>query len=903
MLDRFYAPVSFFRGLTITIVHHADFTLSDHLPVSLLLHGVVKPMATTNTYVFFKVDSRILKDPQLKSKIGEVWRKHRVAADLSIPSNFPCVEEVRALIKEAQYQESQQVSKLYQLKSQLWVLGEKALDSATDRDNFATLTEEVCRLESIQQHKFRLWSRDKFLAFGETNSRYYLSKFKARNLQNRISSLKLDDGTVLRSQTDLVREVYRFFSSMYERPVDDASTTECRSRLLDRLKSTVTNAEPFLTESPSARKFLDVLHSAPRGKAPGIDGFTYEALLELWSETGDDFTSMISTCWLHGAFPATLLEGLIKLIPKEIYLESLHNWRPIALLNAHYKLLAKVTACRLSVLLPRIILPQQQGFIRGRSVHSCVLNLLLAQDSLKRSKKQGAFVMLDLEKAYDRLSLDFLWETLRRLNFGEAFIKILQGLSHGATARVHVNAALSPESSIGRGVRQGCPLAPLLFALSTIPFILAIQDKARTGDLKLITLPGNVALDVCALGDDTAVFLKVVQPSFQVFLDLLHSFQLGSGAKINIRKSKILLIGRYTRPPDWLLSGPFHVLGKSETARYLGVTVASVLKPQDAWIRTINALSSRLLSFSGKSISFEDRYSVLRFLLQTKLSFVLSLTTLRRSHQKTLRQLLRQFLWGFSVSEEEAALGRSWSCRAHSWLSLSSFQVPDGSRDSILLSKLLSIPSVPGVFLFQAQQWRLHPAQSKYAFPLSVSTAYATLVNTYAPDWCQILNSRWQRASKFGHPSSSCAACGLQEDILHIFISYPAALRLWSTIRNNCALVSTVLSDLLTSASIPSALLQISNLRGGPKIASLMLLVHGFRACWRRRCLILFEGVTRSYTWVSVVISVIQTLLAEAAVISDKRRALLHAALRPILSYLPEIPPRFRDSYQRIFSG
>ncbi|KAL3683750.1 hypothetical protein R1sor_001772 [Riccia sorocarpa] len=310
-------------------------------------------------------------------------------------------------------------------------------------------------------------------------------------------------------------------------------------------------------------------------------------------------------------------------------------------------------------------------------------------------------------------------------------------------------------------------LAPLLFALSTIPFILAIQDKAKTGDLKQITLPGNVALDVCALADDTAVFL-------------------------NRRK-----------------------------------------------------------------LPWEDHGPVV------------------------------------------PNLG-----------SLSSFQVLDGSRDSILLSKLLSIPSVPGEFHFQTQHWRLHPAQSKHAFPLSVSTAYATLATTYAPDWFQVLNSRWQvhwsrvewasilsliwgkgipkregiflwrmlfmgfftgqRAYKFGHPSSSCAACGIQEDIVHIFISCPAALRLWSTIRDNCVLMSTVLSDLLTSTSIPSALLQISNLRGGLKIASLLLLVHGFRACWRRRCAILFKGVTKSYTWVSVVISTIETLLAEAAVVSDK---------------------------------
>ncbi|KAL3701696.1 hypothetical protein R1sor_019718 [Riccia sorocarpa] len=89
-------------------------------------------------------------------------------------------------------------------------------------------------------------------------------------------------------------------------------------------------------------------------------------------------------CWESAEFPACLLEGVIKLNPKELRPESLHQWRPIALLNAHYKLLAKVMAARLAIILPSIVPPQQQGFIQGRNVQACLLNVLLAQDLLRR---------------------------------------------------------------------------------------------------------------------------------------------------------------------------------------------------------------------------------------------------------------------------------------------------------------------------------------------------------------------------------------------------------------------------------------------------------------------------------------------------------------------------------------
>ncbi|KAL3683906.1 hypothetical protein R1sor_001928 [Riccia sorocarpa] len=680
-LDRFYAPPSLFGSLKITTVHHADFTLSDHMPTSLLVHrGPKSSSTTTNPSLFFKVDARILKDPLVMASIEEVWGNHKATVDLTDPSNFlPAWKEVSSVIKDAHYNESRQLSQLDQLK---------------------------------------------FIVEDETSSKYYFSRFKSRNLQNKIPYLKRDDGSVISSQTDLVREVHGFFSSIYDCPVMDAESLPCRRQLLDRLKPALSSAEQvFLIESPTAKEFLDVLHSAPKGHAPGIDGFTYEALRDLWEETGDDFTAMMGTCWLEGSFPASMLEGIIKLIPKDLKPESLHQWRPIALLNAQYKLLAKFIACRLAVILPK------------------------------------------------------------------------------------------------------------------------------------------------ALADGTAVFLAIDQPSFLIFLNILRVFQLGSGAKVNLQKTKVLMLGRYTRPPDWLQNGPFQVLSRTESARYLGVTVASDLKPKDAWFRTVISLTSRLQGFSGKSISFEGRCAVLRFLLQTKISFVMSLMTLRRSQQKTIRQLFKYFLWGLSpsgspkipliswdllakptsaggigvwdlhsynsaflikytgslltgtpdalwpllfwslcrddimrpkseflllsasarlrgtslfsrvwvawdqlrwcpqsvcipssisidsgiallcsngyISNLEASVGRVWACRDLPWAALSSLDFPLDSTDSALCLKLRAVPTVPGGFTFDLLHWRPLASPHKTVFPISFGGAYTTLVGLSPPDYTQILNSRW----------------------------------------------------------------------------------------------------------------------------------------------------------------
>ncbi|KAL3702468.1 hypothetical protein R1sor_020490 [Riccia sorocarpa] len=178
------------------------------------------------------------------------------------------------------------------------------------------------------------------------------------------------------------------------------------------------------------------------------------------------------------------------------------------------------------------------------------------------------------------------------------------------------------------------------------PVISPPEQATADGKIKSVEVGDGIKQDVSALADDTAVFLAIHKPSFHFFMELLRQFQSAAGARVNYKRSKILIVGRYTRPPDWLLQLLFHVLDKDQPTRYLGVILASALKPQHAWAPTIAAISGRIQTLTDRNLSFEGRCSTLRFLVQSKLSFTLSLTVLRNSQLKTLRQLLQSMLWG-----------------------------------------------------------------------------------------------------------------------------------------------------------------------------------------------------------------------------------------------------------------
>lgn len=164
---------------------------------------------------------------------------------------------------------------------------------------------------------------------------------------------------------------------------------------------------------------------------------------------------------------------LLFILPKRTPAAEIDDYRPIALSNAIYLIVARTLANRLIETLKDLVHPVQAAFIVGRSITDSYTMASEIIAAWRRTSKPGFLWKVDFSKAYNSMSWGFLWHSLRLRGFPPTWIIWMKRCISTSSFSVLVNG--SPAGGwvqLQRGVRQGYPLAPMLF-------VLAVDGLAR----------------------------------------------------------------------------------------------------------------------------------------------------------------------------------------------------------------------------------------------------------------------------------------------------------------------------------------------------------------------------------------------------------------------------------------
>nr|GEW14145.1 RNA-directed DNA polymerase, eukaryota, reverse transcriptase zinc-binding domain protein [Tanacetum cinerariifolium] len=230
---------------------------------------------------------------------------------------------------------------------------------------------------------------------GDENSKYYHGVLNKKRGRFAIRGV-LVDGIWMESPSLVKNEFFDHFKSRFEQPLQNRIQLE-----RDFLNRSTTNQNEDLEREVSKEEIKKAVWDCGIDKAPGPDGFTFDFYRRYWNLIESDVVDAVKWFFQQG----TILKGgnssFITLIPKVSNANMVKDFRPISLIGSLYKIIAKILANRLVMVLGDLVNEIQSAFMADRQIlyGPFILNELVQW--CKKKKKQAMIFNVDFEKAYD----------------------------------------------------------------------------------------------------------------------------------------------------------------------------------------------------------------------------------------------------------------------------------------------------------------------------------------------------------------------------------------------------------------------------------------------------------------------------------------------------------------------
>ena len=270
-----------------------------------------------------------------------------------------------------------------------------------------------------------------------------------------------------------------------------------------KIKRKLTDKEKESCEGEiKAEEIAKIKKKMASEKAAGVDGIP----VEFWKKydfLDEWLATVFNEAIREGKMTMTMRMAVVKLIFKKKDARKMSNYRPISVLCADYKMMAKIVAERMKKVLTSVIDNDQQGFIKDGDITG---NLILVKEIIEfcnESGGAGAVLMMDFKKAYDRVSRETMVRVLKEMNFGEGLLRIVETMYNEVGARIEVNGQLTEELQTGGGVRQGCPLSPYLFIC--VLEIMAISVRENEKIEGIVEPESGKEFKISLFADDAAI--------------------------------------------------------------------------------------------------------------------------------------------------------------------------------------------------------------------------------------------------------------------------------------------------------------------------------------------------------------------------------------------------------------
>ncbi|KAI0515590.1 hypothetical protein KFK09_008255 [Dendrobium nobile] len=497
-----------------------------------------------------------------------------------------------------------------------------------------SINEELATLQAQWTSWLAQRAKTSWLTRGEDDLGFLFAKIRSRNNKNCIKEITTSEGR-FSTFNDISKAIIKHFEGLF-------NTTHSTLHL--PLNIPTGNLVPsqlcgLLVAPLSFEEVKKAVFDGNENTAPGPDGFSYAFYRKTWHLIGLQVFNAVSNFFTSGSLPRGVKATAIALIPKSSHAAHINDFRPISLCNVLYKIVAKILANRLKVVLPNIIHESQSGFITNRcSTDNIILAAEILRDFKGCTKKFCA--KLDIKKAFDTVSREFIIARMLQKGFPEAFVTWIKGCISDVHFSICLNGYLEGFFKSTSGLRQGCPLSPLLFCIAMDGLSQILSD---THNFKGINCK-DFHISHLMYADDLLVVGETSIDNARQLNWCLQEFGSLSGLQINASKSAIIF--SHDGLENQMICEELGIHNVNLLITYLGIPISSKRLKASHFQPLLSRISALL----------EGRVQFLKFTISNTLAYWIRGSIIPKGCCATINKLCSKFLFHNNIVERKMHL-------------------------------------------------------------------------------------------------------------------------------------------------------------------------------------------------------------------------------------------------------
>ena len=345
--------------------------------------------------------------------------------------------------------------------------------------------------------------------------------------------------------------------------------------------------------------------------------------------------------WESGTVPTDWRKAQIVPVHKKGSRTQCKNYRGISLLSVPGKVYATVLDKRIRAITEEKVLEEQGAFRRKRSCIDQIFTVRQLGEKVIGKNKIMRMVCVDLEKAFDRVNRELLWQVLERYGVRGRLKEAVESLYFQSEACVRVQGKNSEWFEVAMGVRQGCTMSPWLFNLVMDSIVREAREKFQGG----VQLESS-KVQFLLFADDLVIVAENeedIKRNAEVLNEVMAKWKM----RINWQKTKVMVVQRG--------GGTCHLVVDDveveavQTTKYLGAMFNDEASCDDeienrigTATRMVGALRRQVIE--RKELSKATKLRVINAMVVPTLLYGSETWTLQKRHRSKIQAMEMRYL-------------------------------------------------------------------------------------------------------------------------------------------------------------------------------------------------------------------------------------------------------------------